>query len=133
MFRGALGPWFQTDTKQFNHDRAAAKSLIEMVIGEYRRLHDVPPGELFIHAKSAFTDDEWAGFAEACVQETNPVGVQIADALDDLKLFRPGGYPVIRGTVLYMGGRSAFLWTSGYAPRLDTCMGRKRHPCENVR
>lgn len=123
VFRGALGPWFQTDTKQFHLDRAAAKSLIGMVIGEYRRLHDVPPRELFIHAKSAFTDDEWAGFAEACVQETNLVGVQIADARDDLKLFRPGGYPVIRGTVLYTGDRSAFLWTSGYAPRLDTYMG----------
>ncbi len=53
VFRGALGPWFQTDTKQFHLDRAAAKSLIEMVIGEYRRLHDVPPRELFIHAVAA--------------------------------------------------------------------------------
>jgi hypothetical protein len=123
VFRGALGPWFQTDTKQFHLDRAAAKSLIEMVVGEYRRLHDAPPRELFIHAKAAFTDDEWAGFAEGCVHETNLVGVQIADARDDLKLFRPGGYPVIRGTVLYTGDRNAFLWTSGYAPRLDTYMG----------
>jgi hypothetical protein len=123
VFRGALGPWFQTDTKQFHLDRDAAKSLIKMVVGEYQRLHDAPPSELFIHAKSAFTDDEWKGFAEGCGAETNLVGVQISDARDDLKLFRPGGYPVIRGTVLYVGERSAFLWTSGYAPRLDTYMG----------
>jgi hypothetical protein len=120
VFRGALGPWFQTDTKQFHLDRVAAKSLIEMVVGEYKRLHDASPSELFIHAKSAFTDEEWAGFTEGCVGETNLVGVQIADSRDDLKLFRPGAYPVIRGTVLYVGERKAYLWTSGYTPRLDT-------------
>ena len=123
VFRGALGPWFQTDTKQFHLDRTAAKSLIEMVVSEYARLHEAPPTELFIHAKSAFSDEEWDGFSKGCASETNLVGVQIADAHDDLKLFRPGSYPVIRGTVLYVGERNAFLWTSGYTPRLDTFMG----------
>ena len=41
--RGALGPWFQTDTKQFHLDQDAASNLIEMVVGEYVRLHDGPP------------------------------------------------------------------------------------------
>jgi hypothetical protein len=123
VFRGALGPWFQTDTKQFHLDIAAAKSLIEMVVGEYSRLHGAAPLELFIHAKSAFTDTEWEGFSAACGEDTNLVGVQIAEARDDLKLFRPGNYPVIRGTALHIGERQAYLWTSGYAPRLDTYMG----------
>jgi hypothetical protein len=123
VFRGALGPWFQTDTKQFHLDKDAAKSLLEMVVGEYTRLHDGPPTELFIHAKSAFTDDEWAGFAAGCSTDTKLVGVQIAEARDDLKLFRPGEYPIIRGTALLVGERHAFLWTAGYAPRLDTYMG----------
>ena len=35
------------------------------------------PSELFIHAKSAFTDNEWRGFAAGCDDETNLVGVQI--------------------------------------------------------
>ncbi len=48
VFRGALGPWFQTDTKQFHLDETAARNLIEMVVGEYTRLHDGPPTELFI-------------------------------------------------------------------------------------
>ena len=78
-----LGPWFQTDTKQFHLDRDAAKSLIEMVVGEYERLHDAAPRELFIHAKSAFTDTEWAGFSAGCGEGTNSVGVQIAEARDD--------------------------------------------------
>ena len=51
------------------------------------------------------------------------VGVQISDAREQLKLFRPGAYPVIRGTALPISRRMAFLWTSGYASRLDTYMG----------
>jgi hypothetical protein len=123
VFRGALGPWFQADTKQFHLDREAAKSLIKMVVGEYERLHNVPPSELFIHAKSAFTDEEWNGFTDGCGTATDLVGVQIADVKGDLKLFRPGRYPVIRGTALQVSDRSAYLWTSGYAPRLDTYLG----------
>jgi hypothetical protein len=123
VFRGALGPWFQTDTKQFHLDNAAAKSLISMVVGEYTRLHGKPPTELFLHAQSAFTDQEWNGFLGGCGSATNLVGVQIVDSRDDLKLFRSGEYPVIRGTALVVGERHAYLWTSGYAPRLDTYMG----------
>jgi hypothetical protein len=113
VFRGALGPWFQTDTKQFHLNRESAKNLLTMVIGEYKNLHDQhPPSELFVHARAAFSDDEWAGFLDAANGlNTNIVGVQISDAREDLKLFRPGSYPVIRGTALKTGSRSAFLWT----------------------
>jgi hypothetical protein len=123
VFRGALGPWFHTDTRQFHLDESAAASLVEMVVGEYTRTHGKAPGELFIHAQSSFTDEEWKGFASACSSETNLVGVQISDAKDNVKLYRPGGYPVIRGTALITSAYHAFLWTSGYAPRLDTFMG----------
>jgi len=51
------------------------------------------------------------------------VGVQISDAFDDLKLYRTGKYPTIRGTALVLSQSAAFLWTSGFVPRLDTYMG----------
>jgi hypothetical protein len=125
VFRGALGPWFHPDTKQFHLDRNAANRLVNTVLNEYRRLHGGnDPAELFIHAKSSFDGDEWAGFQDACEgTATNIVAVQIADAWDQLKLFRPGAYPTIRGTALMLNERSGFLWTSGFVPRLDTYMG----------
>jgi hypothetical protein len=124
VFRGALGPWFHEDSKQFHLDETAAKCLIQMVTEEYKDQHEKkPPAELFIHATSAFTDEEWKGFSTGCDSKTSLVGVQIIDARDDLKLFRPGRYPVIRGSALQTSDRSAYLWTSGYAPRLDTYMG----------
>jgi hypothetical protein len=123
VFRGALGPWFNPETRQFHLDAEAAHGLVSMVLTEYRQAHGRLPSELFIHAKTSFSDEEWAGFASACGTETNVVGVQIADGWDQLKLFRPGAYPVLRGTAMAVSPRSAYLWTSGYVPRLDTYMG----------
>ena len=124
VFRGALGPWYSSETKQYHLDQPNARSLIEMVDEEYKRLHHgKSPAELFIHARSRFTKLEWRGFEEGCSTDTRLVGVQIRDARDDLKLFRTGSYPVIRGTALLLNERNAFLWTAGYVPRLDTYMG----------
>jgi hypothetical protein len=123
VFRGALGPWYHTDTKQFHLDRDSAKDLIAMVVAEYRLQNGEAPAELFIHATSAFTDEEWLGFQESCSAETNLVAVQIVDLKDDLKVFRPGAYPVVRGSAILTDDTSAYLWTTGYVPRLDTYMG----------
>lgn len=124
VFRGALGPWFHPDTKQFHLDHDAAARLVSTVLDEYKNKHGNNPTELFIHAKSSFNDPEWSGFTEACNGTgINIVGVQIADAWDQLKLFRSGAYPVIRGTALITGNKSGFLWTSGFVPRLSTYMG----------
>ena len=123
VFRGALGPWYSPDNKQYHLDRRSAHHLIRMVGKEYNRRHGKPPTELFIHARSSFADEEWEGFEQGCPKSTRLVGVQIRDARDDLKLFRTGKYPVIRGTAALLTKRSAFLWTTGYVPRLDTYMG----------
>lgn len=124
VFRGALGPWYRADSEQFHLDETAARNLVAMVVDEYRAQHNnQPPAELFLHAKSAFTNEEWKGFAAGAPPETNVVGVQIADTKDNLKLFRPGRYPILRGTALLLDDDQAFLWTAGYVPRLDTYLG----------
>jgi hypothetical protein len=66
VFRGALGPWYHPENKQFHLDRSAAQELIGTVLDEYRFRHPSDPVELFIHAKASFSDEEWAGFVEAC-------------------------------------------------------------------
>ena len=50
---------------------------------------------------------EWNGFEDGCPTGTRLVGVQIRDARDDLKLFRAGKYPVIRGTAALLTERNA--------------------------
>ncbi|MDA0782489.1 MAG: hypothetical protein O2970_10465 [Proteobacteria bacterium] len=123
VFRGALGPWYHTEKKEFHLDRKSAKSLISTIVSEYTDSHGAPPKELFIHAQAAFSHEEWTGFFEGCPDTVNLVGIQITDAKDGLKLFRPGEYPVMRGMALKINERQAYLWTAGYVPRLDTYMG----------
>ena len=114
----------RADSKQYHLDKEAAQNLAAMVVKEYRDQHgNLPPAELFLHAKSSFTNEEWDGFKTGAPPETNIVGVQIADAKDNMKLFRPRNYPVLRGSALLLGDDQAFLWTAGYAPRLDTYLG----------
>jgi len=123
VFRGALGPWYQTEKREFHLNRQSARDLISTVVSEYTESHGSPPQELFIHAQAAFSDDEWAGFEDGCPDDVNLIGIQITDAKDGLKLFRPGEYPVMRGMALKLTERQAYLWTAGYVPRLDTYMG----------
>jgi hypothetical protein len=71
----------------------------------------------------SFNDDEWRAFEEAAPLETNVVGVRIRTTGGEMKLFRDGDYPVLRGTVLILDEKHAYLWTNGYVPQLDTYIG----------
>ncbi len=124
VFRGAAGPWYTPSNKEYHLEKEPAAELMSLVVSEYKRLHDnQEPAELFIHGRAKFHDQEWEGFQSAVPSSTNLVGVQIRDAKSELKLFSPGKYPVIRGTTLRLSDRTAYLWTSGYIPRLNTYLG----------
>ncbi|MCY3857976.1 MAG: hypothetical protein OXG25_03610 [Gammaproteobacteria bacterium] len=123
VFRGALGPWYSPDSKQFHLDKNNARDLIGMVVDEYAHKFGNPPNELFLHAQSEFTPDEWMGFKEGCSRQTQLTGVQIRSYSNNLKLYRPGKYPIIRGSVVSSGSGEVYLWTSGFVPRLGTYMG----------
>ena len=123
VFRGALGPWYSPYRREYHLDKVNACRLIQMVMREYETIHGKAPAELFVHARSAFSRKEWAGFEMGCATDTSLVGVQILDARSNLKMYRMGKYPVIRGTAMKLTPRNAFLWTSGYIPRLDTYLG----------
>lgn len=50
------------------------------------------------------------------------MGVRIRNS-EDVKLFRPGKHPVIRGSALMLTERLGYLWTNGFVPRLGTYTG----------
>jgi hypothetical protein len=72
-----------------------------------------------------FNDEEWNAFVEATPKKTNIIGVRIRSTGGETKLFRDGDYPVLRGTALLLDDQTAYLWTRGYVPQLDTTSGRK--------
>lgn len=124
VFKGAVGPWHNSDTGDFHLNRRAAHDLIQMAVKSYkeRRQDKKPPDELFIHGKAAFDDDEWSGFREAAPSQTSIVGVKIRDD-SSLKLFRIGDTPILRGSAFVRNPRTAALWTRGWTPRLGTYPG----------
>lgn len=122
VFRGANGPW-QTADGEFHLKADAARDLIGKVLATYREKYGGPPKELFIHGRAGFSKEEWGAFEKAAPGETNIVGVRIRTTNGEVKLFREGKYPTLRGTAMIVDEDNAFLWTSGYAPRLDTYIG----------
>ncbi len=123
VFRGALGPWYSAESREFHLDREAAADLVKRVVSTYAKDHDTPPAELFLHARQRFSDDEWAGFQSAVSIGTKLVGVRIRPT-QDLRLFRPDvSLPVLRGTAVSISRKKGYLWTTGYIPRLRTYPG----------
>jgi hypothetical protein len=122
VFRGANGPW-KTGKNEFHLKAAEATNLIRTVVDTFRDKHGVPPRELFIHGRTTFSDEEWNAFVAACPPETNLVGIRIKTTKGEVKLFRDGDYPVLRGTALVLDDRNAYLWATGFTPRLATYIG----------
>ena len=125
VFKGALGNWYSKQNREFHLSELKAKELTEMILKEYEALNGCPPKELFVHAKTRLNGEEWKGIVAAVGgKNTNVVGVRIVRS-SDVKLYRPGRTPVIRGTAYLTGDRHGYLWTSGYVPRLETYAGRE--------
>lgn len=128
VFRGHLGPWDSIRDGEYHLNHATAKEIIKEVVKSYFDEHGHPPKEVFIHGKTRFTEDEWRGFKDGAE------GVKILSAIQiqkskDVKLFRDktkdieGKHPLLRGTALITSDREAYLWTSGFTPRLQTYAG----------
>ena len=122
VFRGAVGPWYSEDTREFHLNNENASELMGLVVDSYRNMHGSPPTELFIHGKTRFNDDEWDGFKSVVPRTTNLVGVRIRPS-NEMKLYRLSKMPVLRGTAYLSTRRTGYLWTKGYIPRLDTYPG----------
>lgn len=125
VFRGAPGPWYIETENRFHLSTEQAGDLASKIIAAYReRHHGRDPQELFIHGKIRFDEQEWRGFRDAVPAATKLVGIQIRDQ-KEIKLFRFGKNPILRGTALIEHDRLAHLWTRGYVPRLETYPGRE--------
>jgi hypothetical protein len=124
VFRGAVGPWYSETRDAFHLNQDQAAKLMEMIVSAYKGAHGSPPTELFVHGKTNFDANEWAGFASAVPKSTRLVGVQIRDNAD-IKVFRYGANAALRGTAVVTSENSGYLWTRGYIPSLRTYPGRE--------
>jgi hypothetical protein len=123
VFKGAIGKWVP-ERREFHLSRNDAADLMRSVMDEYFAENGRHPQEVFLHARTRFSNEEWEGFSSALPDGVKLVGVRIARS-SDVKLFRSGRTPVLRGTVLHVDDRLAYLWSSGFVAALNTYAGRE--------
>lgn len=125
VFKGAMGPWYSEETRQFHLSRMEARRLVSALLESYAEQHPEPPRELFIHGRTRFNSEEWAGFCDAIDSaKTRLAGIRITRT-NDYKLFSSGERAVRRGTALRLNRRTGLLWTTGFVERLGTYQGRE--------
>lgn len=123
VFRGAVGPWYSTTTKEYHLDTENAAELMNLVVKAYRKLRGGSPTELFIHSKTRFNRDEWKGFSSTVPSSTKLVGIRLRPRTSDIKLFSGGTQAILRGTAYVVNRHLGYLWTTGYTPQLGTYPG----------
>lgn len=132
VFKGAVGPWYSPEKREYHLSREAARELVRLAIDTYKEHTEEkdadgnkrPPVELFIHGRVLFDEEEWAGFQSSVDPSTNLVGVKIRYA-KQVKLYRTGEFPVLRGLAFVQDAQTAYLWTNGFTPRIQTYIGKE--------
>lgn len=124
VFLGEYGPWYSPEDHQFRLSRGAARDLVTGALETYQQLHGKPLTEVFLHARSDISSEEFAGYAAGCPEGVKLVGVRVRLASKTTpRLYRLGEMPVIRGTLWKRSERSGYLFASGFKERLGTYDG----------
>lgn len=101
-----------------------AYNLLKQSLQEYYEAVKIFPKRLVLHKTSNFNDDEIFGFTQAAkelhINQIDLVSIQPSD----LRLYRQGNYPPMRGTHLAMSEKSHILYTRGSVPFYETYPGR---------
>ena len=122
VFKGEVGPWYNPEKGDYHLKPQEAKALLSLALESYKEHMGEYPKEVFIHAKTRFNGQEWKAFQEVTPTETNLVGVTITKT-KPLKLYRSeGDYAILRGNAFVVNERSAFLWTVGHVPKIQTAL-----------
>jgi hypothetical protein len=105
-------------------DGLQAYNLLTQSLNEYYDAVKIFPKRLVLHKTSNFNDDEIYGFTEASkklnINQIDLVSIQTSD----LRLYRHGNYPPMRGTHLTMTDKHHLLYTRGSVPYYETYPGR---------
>ncbi len=123
VFRGRVGPYYNPSTKEYHLSKESAKELVTKAIESFKKENkNTYPNEIFIHGKTYFNNEEWEGFKEAVGDDIQLNGIRIRNE-KVFKLFRSENYPVLRGIAFIQNESSAFLWTKGFIPRIQSVLG----------
>ncbi len=116
ILRGGMAYKSQED-HEVHLPEAAAKKLLSDAIGNYSRANDGKrPDRVVVHKSSGYDAAELKGFNDA----GSDSGVEFCDLLalnrSEVRLFRQGVYPPLRGTHVILDTMHSVLYTRGSVP-----------------
>lgn len=101
-----------------------AFNLLSLSLKEYYDAIKIFPKRLVLHKTSNFNDDEIDGFTQAAkrfyINQVDLISVQQSD----IRLYRSGGYPPMRGTHFSLTDNHHILYTRGSVPFYETYPGK---------
>lgn len=101
-----------------------AYNLLSLSLKEYYDAVKIYPKRLVLHKTSNFSDAEVTGFNQASKQfYVNQVDL-ISIQYSDIRLYREGNYPPLRGTQFTITDNHHVLYTRGSVPYYETYAGK---------
>lgn len=123
VFVGEFGPWYSPDTNQFQLTADAAQSLLEGTLNTYKQQGGPALKEVFLHCASRVSQEEYEGYLRAIPDGAKLVICRIKTEWSGPRLFRPGNFPPIRGTLLKRRDRYGLLYSTGFSSEAGTYEG----------
>ena len=94
LFKGAVGPWYSPEKREFHLSRKAARELVTLAIETFKEHTDEKdgtgnkkaPAELFIHGKVRFDDERMGRVSKfrRCVYEPSGCPNPLCEASEAL-------------------------------------------------
>lgn len=110
--------------KQPHLSEQQAFDLLYNSLKEYYEAVKIYPQRLVIHKSSNYSEEEIEGF-ERVAKEMNINSLDLVTIMPtNLRLYREGNYPPLRGTMLSLDKQRHFLYTRGFVDYYGTYPGR---------
>lgn len=126
VFVGDDDAYYSNKDKQYHLSSDTAYKLLKGVLDTYettRSSDNEPLHEIFLHCKSYVNKEEYQGYLKACPPNCRLTVVRISMHHSHPRLFRDGSRPVLRGTYWRASDKTAYLFGTGFKPRLGAYDG----------
>ncbi|MBI4232046.1 hypothetical protein HY605_02340 [Candidatus Peregrinibacteria bacterium] len=123
VLRGERFKWKQFEEPHL--DAAAAQRLVERAISAYETEHRLKPKRVVIHKTSRFNEREKIGFQAGLKEVPKSDFVAITTDQKQLRFYRSGYHPIIRGTLITLPDQMRLLYTKAYIPFLGVYPGAR--------
>lgn len=123
VFRGEFGPWYSPERNEYHLSGNEAEHLLQGVLQAYEEQGGKKLNEVFLHARSTISREEFEGYARACPDGVKLVAIRVRPEAGGIQFYRKGDWVVQRGTLWVVDDRTAYLWGTGFKPSLLTYDG----------